>query len=115
MQHALDHARQGITVFDRNLALTCWNREFCDLFELPPSLMRIGVGLDEIVRFNAERGIYGPGSVDDFVAERIESQLNEQEPLRLRLHPVDAGDRNPLGAPAGRRHRHHLYRRDPER
>ena len=49
--------------------------------------MRIGVGLDEIVRFNAERGIYGPGSVDDFVAERIESQLNEKEPLRLRLHP----------------------------
>jgi Na+/proline symporter/signal transduction histidine kinase len=87
LQHALDHARQGITVFDRNLALTCWNREFCDLFELPPSLMRIGVGLDEIVRFNAERGIYGPGSVDDFVAERIESQLNEQEPLRLRLRP----------------------------
>jgi Na+/proline symporter/signal transduction histidine kinase len=88
LQHALDHARQGITVFDRDLALTCWNREFCDLFELPPTLMRIGVGLDEIVRFNAERGAYGPGSADDFVAERIESQLNEQQPLRLRLHPA---------------------------
>jgi Na+/proline symporter/signal transduction histidine kinase len=87
LQHALDHARQGITVFDRNLALTCWNREFSDLFDLPTSLLRLGVGLDEIVRFNAERGAYGPGSVDDFVAERIESQLNEQEPLRLRLHP----------------------------
>jgi Na+/proline symporter/signal transduction histidine kinase/CheY-like chemotaxis protein len=87
LQHALDHARQGITVFDRNLALTCWNREFADLFDLPAPLLRLGVGLDEIVRFNAERGAYGPGSVDDFVAERIESQLNEQEPLRLRLHP----------------------------
>jgi Na+/proline symporter/signal transduction histidine kinase len=87
LQHALDHARQGITVFDRDLALTCWNRAFCDLFELPASLLRPGVGLDEIVRFNAERGVYGPGSADDFVAERIESQLNEQEPLRLRLHP----------------------------
>ncbi|MGD0722560.1 MAG: NahK/ErcS family hybrid sensor histidine kinase/response regulator [Roseiarcus sp.] len=87
LQHALDHARQGITVFDRNLALTCWNREFCDLFELPASLMRLGVGLDEIVRFNAERGVYGPGAADDFVAERVESQLNDQQPLRLRLHP----------------------------
>jgi Na+/proline symporter/signal transduction histidine kinase len=87
LQHALDHARQGITVFDRNLALTCWNREFSDLFDLPAPLLRLGVGLDEIVRFNAERGAYGPGSVDDFVAERIESQLNEQEPLRLRLFP----------------------------
>ncbi len=49
--------------------------------------MRPGVGLDEIVRFNAERGVYGLGSVDDFVAERIESQLNEQQPRRLRIHP----------------------------
>jgi signal transduction histidine kinase/Na+/proline symporter len=87
LQHALDHARQGITVFDRNLALTCWNREFCDLFELPASLMRLGVGLDEIVRFNAARGVYGPGAADDFVAERVESQLNDPQPLRLRLHP----------------------------
>ena len=39
------------------------------------------------MRFNAARGVYGPGSVDDFVAERIESLLNEHEPLRLRLHP----------------------------
>ena len=87
LQHALDHARQGVTVFDRNLALTCWNREFCELFDLPPTLMRLGVGLEEIVRFNAERGVYGPGAADDFVAERIESQLNEPQPLRLRLHP----------------------------
>ena len=56
LQHALDHARQGITVFDNNLALTAWNREFADLFALPPSMMRVGVGLDEIVRFNAARG-----------------------------------------------------------
>jgi signal transduction histidine kinase/ActR/RegA family two-component response regulator len=87
LQHALDHARQGITVFDRNLGLICWNREFGDLFDMPPTLLRPGVGLDEIVRFNAERGVYGPGSVDDFVAERIESQLNEQQPRRLRIHP----------------------------
>jgi len=87
LQHALDHARQGITVFDSNLALTTWNREFADLFDLPPSMLRLGVGLDEIVRFNASRGAYGPGSSDDFVAERIESLLNDDEPLRLRLYP----------------------------
>jgi Na+/proline symporter/signal transduction histidine kinase len=87
LQHALDHARQGITVFDSNLALTTWNREFADLFDLPASMLRPGVGLDEIVRFNASRGAYGPGSSDDFVAERIESLLNDEEPLRLRLYP----------------------------
>ena len=85
LQHALDHARQGITVFDSNLALSTWNREFVDLFDLPLSMMRPGVGLDAIVRYNASRGLYGPGSSDDFVAERIASLLNDDEPIRLRL------------------------------
>jgi Na+/proline symporter/signal transduction histidine kinase/CheY-like chemotaxis protein len=87
LQHALDHARQGITVFDNNLVLTAWNREFADLFGLPPPMLRLGVGLDEILRFNASRGAYGPGRIDDLVAERLESLLNHEEPIRLRLHP----------------------------
>jgi Na+/proline symporter/signal transduction histidine kinase len=85
LQHALDHARQGITVFDANLALTAWNREFVDLFDLPPAMLRHGVGLDEIVRFNAGRGAYGPGDSEDFVAERVASQLYDDQPNRLRL------------------------------
>ena len=61
LQHAIDHARQGITVFDRDLHLLAWNRAFIDLYELPPDLVRVGVGLEDIIRFNAERGSYGPG------------------------------------------------------
>ncbi|HYC25031.1 MAG TPA: PAS-domain containing protein, partial [Roseiarcus sp.] len=87
LQHALDHARQAIAVFDRDLALTCWNRAFRDLFDLPNSMLRPGVGLDEIVRFNADRGVYGPGSTDEFIAGRIESLMNDQAPSRLRLYP----------------------------
>ncbi len=85
LQHALDHARQGITVFDSNLALTAWNREFGELFDLPQALLRLGVGLDEIVRFNAARGAYGPGDSEDFVAERVASLLYDDQPMRLRL------------------------------
>jgi Na+/proline symporter/signal transduction histidine kinase len=85
LQHALDHARQGITVFDSNLALTAWNREFAELYDLPPAMLRHGVGLDEIVRFNASRGVYGPGDSEDFVAERVASLLYDDQPNRLRL------------------------------
>jgi Na+/proline symporter/signal transduction histidine kinase len=90
LQHALDHARQGVTVFDANLALTAWNREFADLFGLPPVLLRHGVGLDEIVRFNAARGAYGPGDSEDFVAERVASQLFNDQPNRLRLFSTNS-------------------------
>ena len=85
LQHALDHARQGITVFDANLSLTAWNREFADLFDLPPAMLHLGVGLDEIVRFNAARGAYGPGDSEDFVAERVAALLFDDQPTRLRL------------------------------
>src|SRR5580658_893941 len=85
LQHALDHARQGVTVFDANLALTAWNREFAELFDLKPAMLRHGVGLDEIVRFNAGRGAYGPGDSEDFVADRVASLLYDDQPNRLRL------------------------------
>ena len=85
LQHALDHAKQGISVFDANLTLTAWNREFAELFGLPPAMLRQGVGLDEIVRFNAGRGAYGPGDSEDFVAERVARLLYDDQPNRLRL------------------------------
>jgi Na+/proline symporter/signal transduction histidine kinase len=87
LQHAIDHARQGITVFDKELRLLCWNRAFIDLYDLPPALVRIGVGLDDIVAYNARRGSYGPGETADLVAARLASFISETEPVRLRLQP----------------------------
>jgi len=48
-------------------------------------MLRHGVGLDEIVRFNASRGVYGPGDSEDFVTERVASLLYDDQPNRLRL------------------------------
>ena len=77
LQHAIDHARQGITVFDRDLRLLAWNRAFIDLYELPPDLVRVGVGLEDIVRFNAERGSYGPGAAEELIATRLHSFVHD--------------------------------------
>ncbi|HEY8580582.1 MAG TPA: NahK/ErcS family hybrid sensor histidine kinase/response regulator, partial [Beijerinckiaceae bacterium] len=85
LQHALDFARQGITVFDRDLRLICWNREFRDLFDLTADKLRVGLGLEELLRFNADRGIYGPGYPDHHVLTRMELLVNETAPSRLRL------------------------------
>lgn len=87
LQHGLDHARQGVTVFDQDLRLMCWNRAFQDLFDLPADLVRFGVGLDEIVSHNAKRGLYGKSPRADVIARRIASLVQESEPQRLRLIP----------------------------
>ncbi|MGO4573772.1 PAS domain-containing hybrid sensor histidine kinase/response regulator [Microvirga sp. 2TAF3] len=87
LQHAINYARQGITVLDRDLRLLAWNQAFVDLYDLPPNLVRVGVGMDSIIRFNAERGSYGPGLLEALVEARIHSFLHDLEPVRLKLHP----------------------------
>jgi len=89
LQNALDHAEQGVTVFDRDLRLSAWNRAFQDIFGLPPNVIRVGVGLDEIVRSNAMRGIYGSGRMDELIRQRLVSFTHQTEPFRLRLQPGD--------------------------
>lgn len=85
LQHAIDVAKQGITVFDRDLRLMCWNHEFRDLFDLPSDMLYEGRPLDEIIRFNADRGIYGPGPSDEYLAARLETLVAGGGPLRLGL------------------------------
>lgn len=85
LQHALDHAQQGITVFDSDLRLLAWNQAFIELYDFPTELVRIGVGLEEIIRVNAENGRYGPGRVDEVIAYRLHSMLHAEGGVRVRL------------------------------
>jgi Na+/proline symporter len=73
LQTALDHARHGVAVLDSNLRLVCWNREYARLFGFPEDFLRVGKPLEELLRSNAERGLYGPGRIDDIVAVRMQS------------------------------------------
>ena len=56
LQTALDHVGQGIAVFDKELTLVCWNRQFGEIFDLPHGLTRVGIALDEILRHIAQHG-----------------------------------------------------------
>ncbi len=85
MQTALDHVRQGIAVFDKELHLICWNRQFGDILDLPPSITRAGIGLDEILRFNARRGATNNEHIEEFVAQQIERYVAGTESFRERF------------------------------
>jgi len=62
LQTALDQMEQGITVFDRDLRLICWNRQYRTLFDLPDHMGQVGVSLDQILDFLAARGDIAPAS-----------------------------------------------------
>ncbi|HEY6995984.1 MAG TPA: PAS-domain containing protein, partial [Xanthobacteraceae bacterium] len=85
LQTALDHVRQGIAVFDKELALVCWNRQFGDLFDLPHGLTRIGIALDEILRHIARQNTHDTRDLDRQVADRIAGYTSEAEPFLERF------------------------------
>ena len=65
LQTALDQMEEGVTVFDRDLGLTCWNRQFRALFDLPDEMGRVGVSLHQVLRFLADRGDIPAGSEEE--------------------------------------------------
>ena len=85
LQTALDHVRQGIAVFDKDQQLICWNRQFGDILDLPPSLIRVGIELPDMLRYNARRSEVPPDRLDEFVHQQLERYLSSNEPFRERF------------------------------
>jgi Na+/proline symporter/signal transduction histidine kinase len=85
LQTALDHVRQGIAVFDKELTLVCWNRQFGEIFDLPHELTRVGIALGEILRHIARNGEPNAKNIEDFIAERIARYTSEAEPFLERF------------------------------
>jgi two-component system cell cycle sensor histidine kinase PleC len=85
LKGVLEHLEQAISVFDGQLRLVLWNRNFRRLFDLPDRLLQTGTPFETIVRFNAERGEYGKGDVEQQVAERL---AQAQSPVPHRTERV---------------------------
>ena len=98
----VDRIDQGFVIFDGDLRLVLFNRRFADFLMLPPGLLREGAAFADIVRFLAERGDLGPGSVDALIRHH-DSLVRTGEPygrerthsdgtiLDVRRHPMPGG------------------------
>jgi len=71
LKTTLDHLEQGISVTDANLCRTAMNPRYGQLLDFPEELMRPGTPIEAYYRFNAERGEYGPGDVEEQVHQRM--------------------------------------------
>ncbi|MNV14194.1 Non-motile and phage-resistance protein [compost metagenome] len=71
LQGAIENITQGISVVDQSLKLVAWNRRYLELFNYPDGLISIGRPIADIIRYNAERGLCGPGEAEVHVARRL--------------------------------------------
>jgi len=62
----------GITVFDEDLRLLFWNDHIYDILGLPQGAVYKYVRFEDLIRYPAERGEYGPGDPEALVAQRAE-------------------------------------------
>ena len=83
LQLAIEVARDGMAIFDRDLKLVAWNRAYRELFQFPDTMLVAGMTLGELTRFNATRGLYGAGAVEDLLEARLELLQRPSESLRL--------------------------------
>ncbi len=62
---------QGISIADKNLTILGMNRRFRELLDLPESLCQPNTPFETFIRYNVNRGDYGPGDADEQVRMRV--------------------------------------------
>jgi PAS domain S-box-containing protein len=72
LETTLETMDQGITMFDEDLNVITSNSKFLELLQFPKEKFPPGTNLREFFRFNAQRGEYGEGDIEDLVQQRIE-------------------------------------------
>ena len=98
----LDSITQGIALFDADLKLILFNRHYPELLDYPDGLLTLGMGYEEILRFNAARRPNPDSDVEVYVRERLlaarAGQMSRREFVRpngqviaIRAAPVPGG------------------------
>ncbi|KAF7788199.1 hypothetical protein PRUB_a2799 [Pseudoalteromonas rubra] len=73
---SLENLSHGISVVDKDLNLVAWNRRYHEMFEYPDGFLQVGQNIEEVIRFNAERGECGPGELEKLVEKRVRHLKN---------------------------------------
>ncbi len=89
MLHAvIDHFPGGILLYDENLRLVICNEKQKEILQYPPALFEFGMPtLEQIFRFNAVRGEYGPGDIETHVKERMRLAALRESHMFERTRP----------------------------
>ncbi len=99
---SLEHLPQGVVVIDAALNLVAWNSRYMELFRLPAGLLKVGMPVEELYRYNARRGLLGSGDIDEAIERRMqflrsgkpharESEKADGTVLEIRGNPLPDG------------------------
>lgn len=87
LREVIDNMSEGVSIVDAQMNLVGFNDRFCQLLELPADILKDGIGFEELIRFNAIRGEYGPGDIDDLVRRRLALTMHAEARSFERTRP----------------------------
>ncbi len=90
LQSAIDNVEQGIAVFDNDLTLVCWNKQFRKLLNLPSEFGRVGVPLDDITAQLHERFMRETTQGHETAVQLLRQIVDHNEPFHLRNRTGDS-------------------------
>jgi signal transduction histidine kinase len=73
---SLENLSHGISVVDKELNLVAWNKRYAEMFNYPEGFLEVGQPIEQIIRYNAERGECGPGEIERQVEKRVQHLKN---------------------------------------
>lgn len=102
LRNAIENVSEGISVVDSELNLVAWNKKYEEMFDYPSDLLYPGCNVESLIRFNARRGMCGPGSIEEQVSKRLvhlrnrsphssERQYKNGRTIRIEGNPLPSG------------------------
>ncbi|RZF77199.1 sensor histidine kinase [Pseudoalteromonas sp. CO325X] len=73
---SLENLSHGISVVDKDLNLVAWNKRYAEMFNYPEGFLQQGQPIEEVIRYNAQRGECGPGEIEHHVEKRVRHLRN---------------------------------------
>jgi PAS domain S-box-containing protein len=99
LESVISNVNQGISYINSDLVIEMCNDKFRELLELPAELCEPGVSFEKLARFNALRGEYGPGDVEEMIRSRADI-ARQFKPHRFeRTRPSDGKTLEIMGMP----------------
>ncbi|WP_334013202.1 hybrid sensor histidine kinase/response regulator [Alteromonas sp. S167] len=94
LQSSVQNIEQGISVLDEKLQLLAWNDRYIELFNYPKGFLKAGMPIADILRFNANRGLFSSHTDKHNINNNSNTDTASEAEIKKRIRYMLTGSRH---------------------